>query len=61
MAVHQKPKLKELCELVATEPDPQKLRALLADITDLLDAEDERRKPTAANPERKTETARRAP
>jgi hypothetical protein len=44
MVGREKPNLMELCELVATEPDPQKLRALLADITDLLDADDQRRK-----------------
>jgi hypothetical protein len=51
----------ELCELVSKERDPQKLRALLADITDFLDAEDQRRKSAAAKVDTEAETAKPAP
>jgi hypothetical protein len=61
MAEHEKPNLVELCELVAKERDSKKLRALFADITDLLDAEDQRRKSAATIPHTEADTKELAP
>jgi hypothetical protein len=46
---HQTKDWRELCKAAANEPDPNKLMALVAEITKALDERDARRNATRAN------------
>ena len=57
MSEQNKERWRELCELAAVEPDPQKLHELVKEIIRVLEAKEQRSQPPSSSADSTTQTS----